>query len=100
MIVRSTNCAKSFMLLPLWEIFDCFKTPLKSSFNFVAALGKEVLFFNDLRYRANGVGDREFMLWSQLLNLLEGAAMNIAMPKNHFAQEVQWKKRLPNHCNI
>ena len=95
MIVGSTNCAKSFMFLPLEEIFDVFETPSKSSFNFVGALDKEVLFFNDMRYRGNGVGDKEFMPWSQLLNLLEGAAMNIAMPKNHFAQDVQWKKRPP-----
>ena len=88
-------CAKSFMLAPLQEIYDCFVSPSNSTFNFVGALEKEVLFFNDFRYKANGVGDKEFMVWSQLLNLLEGAPMNVAMPKNHFAQDVQWSKRPP-----
>ena len=97
MIIGQTNCAKSFMLAPLQEIYDCFVSPSNSTFNFnfVGALEKEVLFFNDLRYKANGVGDKEFMPWSQLLNLLEGAPMNIAMPKSHYTQDAQWRKRPP-----
>lgn len=95
MLVGPTNCAKSFLLAPLQEIYDCFSNPSNSAFNFVGALDKEVFFFNDLRYKANGVGDKEFLPWSQFLNLLEGAPMNVPMPKNHFSEDVLWTKQPP-----
>lgn len=95
MIIGDTNCAKSFMFLPLMHMFTCFTCPSGSAFNFVGAHEKEVLLFNDIRYEANGKGDKEFLPWKSFLNLLEGAPINIPMPKNHFASDVQWTKRQP-----
>ena len=33
MIIGETNCAKTFMLMPLTKIFDCFMTPSKGNYN-------------------------------------------------------------------
>lgn len=95
MIIGETNCAKSFMFLPLLHMYDCFTCPSDSTFNFVGAHEKEVLLFNDIRYGGNGDGDRKFMPWRMFLNLLEGAPINVPMPKNHFSADVQWVKRQP-----
>ena len=95
MIIGETNCAKSFMLMPLLHIYDCFTSPSGSTFNFVGAHEKEVLVFNDLRYEANGKFDKEFMPWRSFLNLLEGAPINVPMPKNHYSSDVTWTKKQP-----
>lgn len=44
MLIGPTNCAKSFMLAPLQQIYDCFSNPSNSAFNFVGAIEKEVFF--------------------------------------------------------
>ena len=95
MIIGGTNRAKSFMFLPMLYIYDCFTCPSNGTFNWVGANDKEVLLFNDIRYGGNGEGDRKFMAWRMFLNLLEGAPINIQMPKNHFAADVEWIKRQP-----
>lgn len=95
MIIGGTNCAKSFMFLPMQHIYDTFNTPAASSFNWVGAPDKELILLNDVRYGGNGQGDKNFMPWHILLNLLEGAPIDVPMPKNHFAKNVVWKKRQP-----
>ena len=69
--------------------------PAATSFNFVRAVEKEVLLFNDLRYGENGKGDKDFLPWQDLLNLLDGSKLNVAMPKNHFASDMEWVKKQP-----
>ena len=93
MICGPTNCAKSFLLMPLTEIYDCFMTPSDSTYNWVDAPNKEVIFLNDIRYEQEG--ERRVMAWNKFLNLLEGATINVSMPKNHFAKDMEWKKRQP-----
>ena len=95
MIIGGTNRAKSFMFLPLLHIFDCFTCPSDASFNWVGAPEKEIILLNDVRYEGNGEGDKRFMKWRMLLNLLEGAPINISMPKNHFASDYQWVAKQP-----
>ena len=95
MLVGPTNCAKSFMLMPLRLIYDCFMSPSNNAFNFVTDLDKEIIFFNDLRYLPNGEGDKKFMPWDQFLNLLEDAPINVAMPKNFYSEDKEWSKLQP-----
>ena len=89
MIIGGTNRAKSFMFMPLMHMFDCFTCPSKSTFNWVGAPDKEIVFLNDFRYEKN------VMEWYIFLNFLEGAPIQIAMPKNHYANDVTWSKKQP-----
>lgn len=93
MILGETNCAKSFMLMPLTKIFNCFMTPSKGNYNWVSAPSKEIIFLNDLRYDQDG--DAKVMPWSTFLNFLEGATINVSMPKNRHAEDFEWSKRQP-----
>lgn len=93
MINGDTNCAKTFMLLPLTKIYDCFMTPSKGNYNWVSAPDKEIIFLNDLRYDKHG--DDRVMPWSIFLNFLEGATINVSLPKNYNSQDFEWSKRQP-----
>ena len=93
MICGPTNCAKSFMLMPLTKIFNCFMTPSQGTYNWVDAPEKEIIFLNDLRYEMHG--EKTVMPWNMFLNLLEGVPVNISMPKNFFSKDCQWNKKQP-----
>lgn len=95
MVVGPTNCAKSFLLKPLLQIYDTFTSPSESKFNLVNAIDKEVMFWNDIRYLPNGVGDQKFMAWQHFLNFLEGLPFNVAMPKNVYGEDRVWSKLQP-----
>ena len=69
--------------------------PAATSFNFVSAVDKEVLLFNDLRYGENVKGDKDFLPWKDLLNSLDGSKLNVVMPKNNFASDMEWTKKQP-----
>ena len=81
------------MLLPLTKIFHCFMTPSQGTYNWVDAPEKELLFLNDLRYDAHG--EKRVMPWHMFLNLLEGATVNISMPKNFFSNDFEWSEKQP-----
>lgn len=81
------------MLMPLTKIFQCFMTPSPGSYNWVDAPDKEIIFLNDLRYEKDG--EKKVMSWNLFLNLLEGAPINVAMPKNHYAKDLVWSKTQP-----
>ena len=89
-IVGPENCAKSFMRMSLSIMFDCFLCPSNSKLNYVTAIDKEIMFFNDLRYGPNGKKDDRFLPWNQFLNLLEDAPVNVAMFKNVYASDQEW----------
>ena len=93
MICGPTNCAKSFILLPLTKIYKCFMTPSHGSYNWVEAPQKEVIFLNDIRYDNNG--EHRVMPWNMFLNLLEGVTVNISMPKNFYSKDFEWTERQP-----
>lgn len=93
MICGKSNCAKSFMLMPLIKIFDCFMTPSPGNYNWVGAPEKEIIFLNDLRYEKDG--EQKVMAWNLFLNLLEGFPVNVARPKNRFSTDLLWTKRQP-----
>ena len=93
MICGPTNCAKSFMLLPLTKIYNCFNTPSQGTYNWVDAPQKEIIFLNDIRYDQDG--EKRVMPWNMFLNLLEGVTVNISMPKNFFSKDYEWSERQP-----
>ena len=73
--------------MPLSITFDCFFFPSNSKFNFVTAIDKDIILFNDLLYGPNGKGDDRSLPWNQFLNLFEGAPVNVAMPKNVYVSD-------------
>ena len=89
MIHGESNRAKSFILMPLVDIFETFMCPAQNKFNWVDAWSKEVIFLNDLNYT------EETMSWGNFLNLLEGAPVSIGVPKNHFSEDVLWHELTP-----
>ena len=50
MICGPTNCAKSFILIPITKIL----TPSHGSYNWVDAPQKEIIFLNDIQYDIDG----------------------------------------------
>ena len=90
LIYGETNCAKSFILMPLINIFDTFMCPANNKFNWVGAWAKEIIFLNDLNY-----SEEHTMQWGNFLNLLEGAPVSIGVPKNHFSEDVMWNEATP-----
>ena len=76
-------------------MFDCFFYPSNSKFNFVTAINKEIIFFNDLGYGPNDKGDDRFQSWNPFLNLLEGTLVNVAMTKNVNVSDQEWNALQP-----
>lgn len=93
MIIGGTNCAKTFILLPLVDIYDTFCSPAEGTFNWVGAPKKELVLLNDIRYEKDG--DKKVMAWAQFLNLLDGSPLSIGMPKSHFACNTEWRAQQP-----
>ena len=58
-------------------------TPSQGIYNWVNAPGKEIIFLNDIRYEDEG--EKKVMPSNVFLNLLEGIAVNISMPKNFYS---------------
>ena len=81
--------------MPLSITFDCFFCPSNSKFNFVTAIDKDIIFFNNLRYGPNGKEDDRSLPWNQFLNLFEGAPANVAMPKNVYVSDQEWTALQP-----
>ena len=90
MICGESNCAKSFVLMPLREIYNAFLCPSSNKFNWVGANQKDVVLLNDLNYN-----EEDVMKWMPFLNLLEGVPIHISVPKNHFAEDILWKELTP-----
>lgn len=89
MLVGRSNCAKTFLLLPLTKIFKCFSSPTKGTFNWVGADKSECVILNDFRW------SEKVMPWSDLLNLLEGFEIHVPVPKTHFAENPVWTADTP-----
>ncbi|XP_065060099.1 uncharacterized protein LOC135687470 [Rhopilema esculentum] len=72
------NCAKSFMLKPLQGIYN----PANDKYAWVGAESAEAIFLNYFRWSS------ELITWQNFLLLLEGKAVHLPSPKNHFAKDV------------
>ena len=66
LITGPPNCAKTFLLRPLCEVFRTFSNPAVNKYCWVGAEESEVIFLNDFRW------SREMITWQALLLLLEG----------------------------
>ena len=81
-IIGPANCAKSFMLKLLQGIYKVFSNPANDKYAWVGAESAEAIFINDFRLSS------ELITWQNFLLLLEGEAVHLLSPKNHFAKDV------------
>lgn len=89
LITGPANCGKSFLLNPLAVIFKCFVNPAQNSFAWIGAEKSEVIYLNDLRW------SEKLIPWNNFLQLLEGAEVHLAAPKNHSPEDIKFNKDTP-----
>ena len=89
MLIGNTNCAKTFMLKPLTDIYMAFENPSRSSFNWVGVDAKEVILLNDFRWGSDVIP------WEQFLLLLEGDTVHFPVPKSFFKADIALKIDTP-----
>ena len=88
-ITGEANCGKSFLLLPMKDIFECFVNPPTSTFNWIGVEDAEIIFLNDFRWSPAVIP------WEQLLHLLEGDVVKFPTPKNHYRDNIIFKRDSP-----
>ena len=84
MIYGLSNCAKTFILKPLKNIFGgkLLDNPANDKYAWVGAEKAEVILLQDFRF------SKDVIAWKDLLLLLEGETVKLPSPKNHFAKDV------------
>ena len=84
-----SNCPKTFLLLPLKQIFTAFCNPARGTVNWVGVDEAEIILLNDFRW---GI---DVIAWEQLLHLLEGDDTSFAAPKNSFLKNIILSRDTP-----
>lgn len=84
MIYGRSNCAKTFILKPLKNIFGekLFDNPANDKYAWVGAEKAQVILLQDFRF------SKDVIAWKDLLLLLEGETVKLPAPKNHFSKDV------------
>ena len=89
LIIGPTNCGKTFLLLPLTAIYNCFQNPASTSFAWVGVEHEEIILINDLRWSPSLIS------WSNFLLLLEGQPLHFPAPKSHYAKDIFLERDTP-----
>ena len=82
MIVGPANCAKTFLLAPIQNLFKTFSNPANDKYAWIGAEKSECIFLNDFRWSS------DLIAWKDLLLLLEGQKVHLPSPKNHYATDI------------
>ena len=85
----SSNCGKSFILLPLKVIFNTFSNPATGSFTWIGAEQAKVIFLNDFRW------DPKLIAWADLLQVLEGDVVHLPAPKTFCQRDLEFTVDTP-----
>ena len=80
------------MLKPLEAIYNVFLKPANDKYAWVGADSAEAILLQDFRW------SREMIPWNDLLLLLEGETVKLAVPNNQFSSDVIISKDTPNFC--
>ena len=88
-IVSLTNCDKILLLCTLEMIFKRFLNPAYNKYGWVDAPKIEAIFVNNFCWSSN------LIKWNYFLLLLEGYAVHLPTPKNHFASDTCIHKHTP-----
>jgi len=91
LIIGPANCAKTFILKPLQEIFKgtIFENPANDKYGWVGADNARVIFLNDFRWK------KELINWKDLLLLLERKPVRLPAPKNMYSEDVNITSEVP-----
>ena len=91
LITGESNCAKTFLLDPLADIFEKnFQSPAASRYGWLDAATVQVIYLNDYRWRPlEKNGDIE---WGAFLRLLEGGKVTLPRPMNAYAKHAELSK--------
>lgn len=92
MIIGPTNCAKTFILLPLTIIYNTFCNPASTSFAWVGAEEAECLFLNDFRW------SQTVIPWHDFLLMLEGELVHLPAPKTYYSRDLAFDRDTPIFC--
>ena len=92
LIVGPANCAKTFILKPLCDVFNAFVNPASGTFAWVGVEQAEIIFLNDFRW------SEHILPWQDMLRLLEGDKIHVPTPKTHFAKDIILDKDTPIFC--
>ena len=79
------DCAKSFLLKGLEEVYQTYTRPDGGSYQLEDLLGAELVFLNDFEYDS---GAKDWMPWFYFKNLLEGTSVKVGCPKNKGGNQV------------
>jgi hypothetical protein len=94
LLVGPTGSAKSFLLMPLHNVFpETFANPAASSFSWIGADECSIIFLNDYRWNTKRFeGNIE---WGTFLRLLEGATCDLPAPMNTHTKHIKIKTDVP-----
>lgn len=84
LIVGPTNCAKTFILKPLSEIYKgkIFENPANHKFGWSGAESASIIMLQDFRW------SKDLISWKDFLLLLEGEIVKLPAPRNIFKEDV------------
>lgn len=89
LIIGEADCAKTFLLDPLRQIFNTYTNPGNNKYTWQDAEDCSVIFLNDFRW------SQDIISWSDLLLLLEGQPVRFPAPKNHRAKDILFTRDVP-----
>ena len=82
LIVKPANCGKTFLLSPLQKTFNTFSNPANDKDAWLGAEKAEIIFSKDLRC------SQEIIASKELLILLDGQAIHLPSPENHYSNDI------------
>ena len=93
LITGPANCGKIFILSPVSKVFkDTLISPSSTKYAWIGDDEAEIIFLNDYRYSPEQIS------WDDLLQLLEGATVDLPAPMNHYSKDM-CGKRCPHTRN-
>ena len=88
-IAGPANCGKTFISDPLRIVYNAFLSPATCSYAWLGVEEKEVIFLNDFRWSP------VILPWSDMLQLLEGAAVHFAAAKTVYSKDIELTQNTP-----
>ena len=87
--VGPANCGKTFLLSPLQKLFNTFRNLANDKYAWEGADKAEIIFLNDFCW------SQEMIARKELLIVLEGQAVHLPSPKDHYSNYICIDKGTP-----
>ena len=90
LIVGEPDAGKSFILRPLGKIFKTFiRRGQNETFALQGVNGNDICLLQDVRYESFGLPWDDWLAWG------EGEDVTVKLPRNHFAESIEYKGTAP-----